>query len=153
MIRALAVALVLAVPAAAQETTDDGTDDDIGFTMTPELDLEVGQEPEVIEETQRGKAVTAEGVLLRGLDRVSGMTSDLEMTTGDTAAFGRLQITLGECRFPEDNPAGDAFAYLVIRHAADAAPVFEGWMIASSPALNALDHPRYDVWVLRCSTS
>jgi len=31
-------------------------------------------------------------------------------------------------------------------------PVFKGWMIASSPALNALDHPRYDVWVLRCIT-
>jgi len=25
-------------------------------------------------------------------------------------------------------------------------------MIASSPALNALDHPRYDVWVMRCTT-
>lgn len=23
-------------------------------------------------------------------------------------------------------------------------------MTASSPALSALDHPRYDVWVLRC---
>ena len=33
------------------------------------------------------------------------------------------------------------------------APIFEGWMIAASPALNALDHARYDVWVLRCTTS
>ena len=31
-------------------------------------------------------------------------------------------------------------------------PVFSGWMIASSPALNALDHARYDVWVMRCKT-
>jgi hypothetical protein len=31
-------------------------------------------------------------------------------------------------------------------------PVFSGWMIASSPALNAMDHPRYDVWLLRCQT-
>jgi hypothetical protein len=29
-------------------------------------------------------------------------------------------------------------------------PVFSGWMVASSPALSALDHPRYDVWVLNC---
>jgi hypothetical protein len=26
-------------------------------------------------------------------------------------------------------------------------------MVASSPALSALDHPRYDVWVMRCSSS
>tara|TARA_R110000787_G_scaffold186397_1_gene297933 strand:- start:23707 stop:23958 length:252 start_codon:yes stop_codon:yes gene_type:complete len=25
---------------------------------------------------------------------------------------------------------------------------FTGWMFASSPALNALEHPVYDVWVL-----
>ena len=31
-------------------------------------------------------------------------------------------------------------------------PVFAGWMVASSPALSALDHARYDVWVLRCVT-
>jgi hypothetical protein len=34
----------------------------------------------------------------------------------------------------------------------DNAPVFSGWMIASSPALSAMDHPRYDVWILRCDT-
>ena len=30
------------------------------------------------------------------------------------------------------------------------APAFHGWMIASSPALSALEHSRYDVWVIRC---
>ncbi|MGB1970407.1 MAG: DUF2155 domain-containing protein, partial [Paracoccaceae bacterium] len=30
---------------------------------------------------------------------------------------------------------------------------FMGWMVASSPALNPLDHRRYDVWVLRCAMS
>lgn len=30
------------------------------------------------------------------------------------------------------------------------APLFSGWMFASSPALNALEHPVYDVWVIDC---
>lgn len=30
--------------------------------------------------------------------------------------------------------------------------VFRGWMFASSPALNALEHPVYDVWVINCTT-
>ncbi len=92
------------------------------------------------------------GALLRGLDKVSGSPTDLPLAVGETVALGRLQITLGECRYPVDNAAGDAFAWLVIREGREEVPVFEGWMIASSPALNALDHPRYDVWVIRCTT-
>jgi hypothetical protein len=30
--------------------------------------------------------------------------------------------------------------------------IFAGWMFASSPALNALEHPVYDVWVIDCRT-
>ena len=67
--------------------------------------------------------------------------------------MGALTVTLDDCRFPTDNPSGDAFEHLTIHYRAAAEPVFSGWMFASSPALNAMDHPRYDVWALRCSTS
>jgi len=30
--------------------------------------------------------------------------------------------------------------------------IFRGWMFASSPALNALEHAVYDVWVIDCKT-
>ena len=95
-------------------------------------------------------AAVAEGALLRGLDRVSGELTDLTISNGDIHRFGPLEVTLGECRYPVDNPSGDAYAYLVIRDEVSDAPLFEGWMIASSPALSAMDHRRYDVWVLRC---
>ena len=36
------------------------------------------------------------------------------------------------------------------RPAQAATPLFSGWMFASSPALNALEHPVYDVWVIDC---
>ncbi|WP_432448945.1 DUF2155 domain-containing protein [Aliiroseovarius marinus] len=94
----------------------------------------------------------APGALLRGLDKVSGAPMDFKMEIGDTVELGKLRITLGECRYPTDNPSGDAYAWLVIRDGNAEQTAFEGWMVASSPALNALDHPRYDVWVLRCAT-
>ena len=93
------------------------------------------------------------GAALRAMDKVSGDVVDFELVPMQTHQLGRLEVALGECRYPAGNPAGDAFAYLVIRDAGAEAAVFEGWMIASSPALNALDHARYDVWVLRCITS
>ena len=99
------------------------------------------------EEVSLGK-----GARLRGLDRVSGEVTNMDLAVGDTVALGWLQITLGECRFPSGNPTGDAFAWLVIRERNAEVPIFEGWMVATSPALNALDHSRFDVWVLRCTT-
>lgn len=91
------------------------------------------------------------GAVLKGLDKLAGTVVDLTLANGQTVGLGWLQITLGECRYPVDNPAGDAYAWLVIREEAGEAPVFEGWMIASSPALNALDHARFDVWVETCT--
>jgi hypothetical protein len=61
-------------------------------------------------------------------------------------------VQLIECRYPEGNPAGDAFAHVRIRETEGGALLFDGWMLASSPALNPLEHARYDVWVMRCTT-
>ena len=93
------------------------------------------------------------GAMLRGLDKVSGETTDIEMENGTSASYDRLLVELTECRYPVGNPAGDAYAYLTIREDGHDGVLFRGWMIASSPALNALDHARYDLWLLRCITS
>ena len=98
------------------------------------------------------RVASADGVVLRGLDKVDGDVVDMTLATGETATLGRLNVTLGDCRYPQ-GAASDAFAYLVIQDATTQTVYFDGWMIASSPALNALEHPRYDVWVLRCNSS
>ena len=92
----------------------------------------------------------APGAELRWLDKLTGETADLDLVRGQSAQWGRLTVRLDACRYPADNPAAEAFAHLTVQDAASQTPVFDGWMIASSPALSALDHPRYDVWVLRC---
>lgn len=98
-------------------------------------------------------AVTkAPGAKLRGLDEVSGTITDLTVRNGDQVAFGDMKITVSDCRVPTDNPSADAFAHLSVT-GTDGKGIFDGWMIASSPALSAMDHPRYDVWVLSCINS
>ena len=98
-------------------------------------------------------ARSGQGAMIRTLDKVSGRTEDLEFGLLQRHSIGKLQIELTDCRYPADNPSGDAFAQLDIREAGATEPFFRGWMIASSPAISALDHPRYDVWVLRCIIS
>lgn len=92
------------------------------------------------------------GAVLRGLDKVNASVTDLDLAAGASTTFGRLTVRLEECRYPAANPAGEAYAFLVISDTASGKELFSGWMLASSPALNALEHPRYDIWVLRCKT-
>lgn len=87
---------------------------------------------------------------LRTLDTLTGVVKDLAIEVGQTVSYERLTISVKECRYPKDNPNSDAFAYVTIQDIRESEPRFEAWMIASSPALSALEHPRYDVWLLRC---
>lgn len=98
----------------------------------------------------RAQAAPAPAAVLRGLDKISGAPVDLQATNQTITEFGTLRIEMHECRYPVGNPNGDAFANLTIRDTRLSEPAFQGWMVASSPALNALDHPRYDIWVIRC---
>ncbi|WP_108261047.1 DUF2155 domain-containing protein [Mangrovicoccus ximenensis] len=102
---------------------------------------------------ERVPVETERFAILRGLDRLSGELTEFQVQAGGSAVYRDLVVTVAECRVPADNPSGDAYAYMTIRDRRSSDPNFEGWMVASSPALNALDHMRYDVWLIRCSNS
>lgn len=101
----------------------------------------------------QGVTQSGSGVSVRTLDKLTGKVRDFDIADRQSETVGRIMITANECRYPQGNPAGDAYASLTINEIGKDSPVFQGWMIASSPALNAMDHQRYDVWVLRCTTS
>jgi hypothetical protein len=107
--------------------------------------------PGQVATSSAGPATSAPGGVLRVLDKINGTVTDLEMQSGEAQDVGNLSIVMGDCRYPTDNPAGDAFILLSIRTKSDDSAIFEGWMIASAPALSAVDHPRFDVWALRCT--
>ncbi len=91
--------------------------------------------------------------MLQGLDKVTAQISTIEDKVGETAHFGTLEITVRACRKhpPEEPP--EAVAFLEIREkkaGEEAKLLFSGWMFASSPALSALQHPVYDLWVVDC---
>ena len=93
---------------------------------------------------------SAPGGMIRVLDKLTGVVADFDLARGQSQSLGRLTVLLDECRYPTDDPAAEAAAHLTVTDSLLEATAFAGWMIASSPALSALDHPRYDVWVLTC---
>jgi len=146
------ISALLAGPTfAQQETIDVQILEETLDIILEDLGAEgVGENLGTVEAEVQETVIGAPGAIVRGLDKVSGTVSDMQMANGETQNLGRLSVTLGDCRYPAGNPAGDAYAWLVVQDPLAEATVFEGWMIASSPALSALDHARYDVWVIRC---
>lgn len=98
-------------------------------------------------------AIPGKSVVLQGLDKVTARVQTFEADIGQTVTFGVLEITVRACdRTPPTEPPESA-AFLDIYEAKQGekrADLFHGWMFASSPALSALEHPVYDVWVLEC---
>ncbi|MEM7525424.1 MAG: DUF2155 domain-containing protein [Pseudomonadota bacterium] len=150
--RAAAILLTLYAPmsVAAQEAK---------FEEAPEGVIYGDSEPLYFEELIEVERPISQSepqpfVVMRGLDKVSGRVTEIQAAVGDEISYGRLKIVVGDCRTPPSDQADDAYAFLsVVDPNQGERPVFSGWMFASSPALSAMDHQRYDLWVLSCATS
>src|SRR5689334_6667575 len=100
--------------------------------------------------------ITMDTVVLGGLDKVAARVDTFKDKVGEPVHFGTLEIVARTCvtHPPEEEPENAAFVEVYDTQPGKArAKVFSGWMFASSPALSALDHPVYDIWVLRCESS
>ncbi|WP_460020622.1 DUF2155 domain-containing protein [Magnetospira thiophila] len=98
-------------------------------------------------------AVEMDTAVLQGLDKVTARISTIEAPVGQLVTFGNLEIIARHCdkRPPEETPESSAFMDIwEVREGEPTQALFRGWMFASSPALNAMEHPVYDVWVLDC---
>ncbi len=91
--------------------------------------------------------------VLQGLDKITARTSTFTVPVGGVNQFGQLSVTVRACRKapPVDPPESAAFVEIVERKQGEEPKGhFSGWMFASSPALSAMEHPVYDVWVIDC---
>lgn len=103
--------------------------------------------------SQDDSANTQRVLTFKTLDKITARTTTNEIKVGESVTFGSLEITVRYCRTrpPEEPP--ETFAFLEItddQRTGEVVKVFSGWMIASSPGWNALEHPVYDVWVISC---
>jgi len=92
-----------------------------------------------------------------GLDKITGRITRFDVYIDETVLFGALEITPRACY---NRPANDTLqrtsAFLEVNQMSlDGSDerIFTGWMFADSPALNAVDHAVYDVWLIECKTS
>lgn len=98
-------------------------------------------------------AIDGTTALMRGLDTITGATSNFTVVVGKDTKFGRLTVEVSSCRFLPENPSSNSYAYVTVTEHQAQVPLFSAWMVASAPALSAMEHPRYDIWLIRCNAA
>jgi hypothetical protein len=95
--------------------------------------------------------------IMQGLDKPNARVQTFDVVVGRSANFGPLNVKVKTCKKapPEETPESVAFVEVLDPRVKELArqELYKGWMFASSPALSALEHPIYDVWILDCKNS
>ncbi len=106
---------------------------------------------------RRGRSTAA---IIQVIDKVTAETLRFEAPVGQPIRYKTLVFTVRACEVnAPDESTPEAIAYMTIdsqpRSLTGRAPpppkqVFRGWMFASSPGLNPLQHSVYDAWLIAC---
>ena len=91
---------------------------------------------------------------LKALDKITAKTSAIRLAVGEKNFFGSLEIKALKCQLSENNDLMDTVAYLQVKDLAtkdnNQVFLFNGWTFASSPTLQSIDHPIFDLWIIGC---
>ena len=91
---------------------------------------------------------------LTALDKITAKTSTFRLAVGENKFFGPLEIKALKCLLSENNDTTDTVAYLQVKDLSNKDNnqvfLFNGWTFASSPTLQSIDHPIYDLWITSC---
>jgi len=100
-----------------------------------------------------GGEISTNTAVMQAMDKITGQVDLIEVPVNQEVGFGTFSILVRECktRTPEETPENFAFVD-VVDHTTNRGNIniFKGWMISSSPALNPVAHPIYDVWLIKC---
>jgi hypothetical protein len=106
----------------------------------------------------QGPVLDHQVAILQGLDKVTARISTVRAPLDQPTQFGTLEVVARACRETPPTEPPESAAFLEIRELPPASEVdgtptdlFSGWMFASSPAISALEHPVYDLWVIDCA--
>ena len=118
-----------------------------------EKNTNLNKSEDIFEEskTQKNEKVY---INLKALDKITAKTTAIRLGVGEKKFFASLEIKALKCQLSENNDSIDTIAYLQVKdlYAKDNNQVFlfNGWTFASSPTLNSIDHPLYDLWIASC---
>ena len=96
-----------------------------------------------------------EGAQFSALDKITARIEKLELSLSDEEVLGSLTIILKSCQNRPPDYLPESAAYVEIydklnKNYEKGILIFSGWMFSSSPAISALEHPIYDIFLISC---
>jgi len=91
-----------------------------------------------------------------GLDKITARITNFDVYVDETVQFGALQITPRACYTRPATETQRTTVFVEVDQVSlrgQVTRIFTGWMFADSPALNAIDHAVYDIWLVDCKLS
>ena len=97
--------------------------------------------------------IPTNAALMQAMDKVTGRVNKITVPVNSKISFGDFSLVLRACkkRPAEETPENFAFVDVADKSfGEDEYNIFRGWMLSSTPGMNAIEHPIYDVWLLEC---
>jgi len=112
------------------------------------------QNNENVNEEKLDKKTDKVYINIKALDKITAKTLAIKLGIGEKKYFGSLEIKGLKCELSENNEFTDTVAYLQVKDLDsknnNQVFLFNGWAFASSPTLESIDHPIYDIWITGC---
>lgn len=99
------------------------------------------------------KEISTNTAIMQAMDKVTGVVNKISVPVNSKISFGDFSLVLRACKKTPAEEAPENFAFVDVADKSfgkDEYNIFRGWLISSTPGINAIEHPIYDVWLLEC---
>ena len=97
--------------------------------------------------------ISTNAALMQAMDKVTGRVNKIVVPVDSEVTFGDFSLVLRACKKRPAEETPENFAFLDVTDKSfgtEEYNIFRGWMLSSTPGINAIEHPIYDVWLLEC---
>jgi len=85
--------------------------------------------------------------IVRIMNKAAGKAQTVTIPVGRAANYEKLDLMVRACKQTDPFQPEDFFMFIEI---SQNTKIFSGWMSRNEPGHNPLQHPDYDVWLVRC---
>ncbi len=97
--------------------------------------------------------ISTNAALMQAMDKVTGRVNKITIPVNSKISFGDFSLVLRSCKKRPAEETPENFAFIDVTDKSfgtDEYNIFRGWIVSSTPGINAIEHPIYDVWLLEC---
>ena len=96
-----------------------------------------------------GAFVKRDVAVVRVLNKDAGKVQEINIPVGSETQLEKLFINVRTCQQTDPFQAEDFFAFVEIAESGKG-QIYGNWMSRNEPGQNPLQHPDYDVWLVKC---